>query len=214
MSSRDRRSRRLAPAGAALLALLALAAAGCRQDMHDQPKLKPYRSSEFFANGSGFREIPAHTVARGTLHEDAAFHTGKLADGSPATELPVAMTRALLLRGQERYNIFCSPCHGRLGDGRGMVVQRGYKQPTSYHDERLRQAPVGYFFDVMTNGFGVMSSYAPQVPAADRWAIAAYIRALQLSQRVDAASLSAEERARLDQPAPGASAPADTAVHH
>ena len=215
MSSRD--LRRFAPTVVvALLALLALTTAGCRQDMHDQPKLKPYRSSEFFANGSGFREMPAHTVARGTLREDAALFTGKLADGSPVTDLPVPMTKALLLRGQERYNIFCSPCHGRLGDGRGMVVQRGYKQPTSYHDERLRQAPVGYFFDVMTNGFGVMSSYAPQVPVADRWAIAAYIRALQLSQHVDASSLSAEERARLDQPAhpPTTSAPADTAAHH
>src|SRR6186997_12277 len=173
MSSRDLRSRLLAPTSLiALLALLALGTAGCRQDMHDQPKLKPYRSSEFFANGSGLREYPAHAVARGTLREDTPFYTGKLADGSATTELPVPMTRALLLRGQERFNIFCSPCHGRLGDGRGMVVQRGYKQPTSYHDERLRQAPVGYFFDVMTNGFGVMSSYAPQVPVADRWAIA------------------------------------------
>ena len=205
MSSRDLRRGLFAAA-----ALVALAATGCRQDMHDQPKLKPYRSSEFFANGSGFQEIPAHTVARGTVHEDTPYFSGRLADGTPTSELPVPMTRALLLRGQERFNIFCSPCHGRLGDGRGMVVQRGYKQPTSYHDERLRQAPVGYFFDVMTNGFGVMSSYAPQIPVADRWAIAAYIRALQLSQHVDAASLSAEERARLDQPA---HAPA-AAEHH
>lgn len=189
-----------------------LAAAGCRQDMHNQPKLRPYRSSDFFANGSGMREIPAHTVARGTLREDALLFTGKLADGSMTSELPMPMTRALLLRGRERYDIFCSPCHGKLGDGRGMVVQRGYKQPTSYHDPRLREAPVGYFFDVMTNGFGVMSSYAPQVPVQDRWAIAAYIRALQLSQNVDAATLSPADRARLDQPATPADAGA--AAHH
>jgi mono/diheme cytochrome c family protein len=219
MSSREMPLKKLRPPGARrsrpLLLTAAvgalLVAAGCRQDMHDQPKLKPYRSSQFFANGSGFQEFPAHTVARGTLQEDPLYSTGKLADGSPATELPMPMTRALMLRGQERYNIFCSPCHGRLGDGRGMVVQRGYKQPTSYHDERLRQAPVGYFFDVMTNGFGVMSSYAPQVPVADRWAIAAYIRALQLSQHADAATLTAEQRARLDGPAQAPATPAGTA---
>lgn len=192
-------------AGASLLLV-----AGCRQDMHDQPKLRPYRSSAFFADGSGIRALPAHTVARGTLREDALYYAGTLADGSMTSELPMPMTRALLLRGRERFDIFCSPCHGRLGDGRGMVVQRGYKQPSSYHDDRLRQVPVGYFFDVMTNGFGVMSSYAAQVPVEDRWAIAAYIRALQLSQNVDAGALSPEDRARLDQPA----AAADTAAHH
>lgn len=183
--------------------LFALVAVGCRQDMHDQPKLKPYRASSFFADGSGMRPLPAHTVARGQLHEDAYFYTGRLPDGSIATELPMPMTRALLKRGQERFNIFCTPCHGRVGEGRGMVVRRGYKQPTSYHDERLRQVPIGYFFDVMSNGFGVMPSYAPQVPAEDRWAIAAYIRALQLSQHVEAASLSAEQLAALEHPAEG-----------
>jgi len=181
--------------------LFALAAFGCRQDMHDQPKLKPYRASSFFADGSGMRPLPAHTVARGTLREDAFFFTGRMPDGSIATELPMPMTRALLKRGQERFDIFCTPCHGRVGEGRGMVVRRGYKQPTSYHDERLRQVPIGYFFDVMSNGFGVMPSYAPQVPAEDRWAIAAYIRALQLSQHVEAASLSAAQLAALDAPA-------------
>ena len=183
-----------------VLAAGLLLAAGCRQDMHNQPKLKPYRGSGFFADGSGLREIPAHTVARGELREDKLFHTGALADGTIATELPMPMTRALLLRGRERFDIFCSPCHGRLGDGRGMVVQRGYKQPTSFHDERLREAPLGYFFDVMTNGFGVMPAYAPQVPAADRWAIAGYLRVLQLSQNVDAAALSPGDRQRLDAP--------------
>ena len=184
-----------------LVALGSFGAIGCRQDMHDQPKLKPYRGSTFFADGSGMRSFPANTVARGTLREDAYFFTGRLADGSMATEPPMPMTRALLERGQERYNIYCTPCHGQTGEGRGMVVRRGYKQPTSYHEERLRQVPIGYFFDVMSNGFGVMPSYAPQVPPEDRWAIAAYIRALQLSQHVEAASLSPEQLAALDAPA-------------
>lgn len=211
MSSSEQRSMR-APAvalRAGLIALVALGgfgAIGCRQDMHDQPKLKPYRSSEFFVNGSGMRNLPAHTVARGSLQENSHFYTGRMPDGSMATELPMPMTRALLKRGQDRFTIYCTPCHGQLGDGRGMVVRRGYKQPTSYHDERLRQVPIGYFFDVMTNGFAVMPSYAPQVPPEDRWAIAAYIRALQLSQHVDASSLTAEQRAALD--APPAAAPA------
>ena len=207
MSSSDRR-KPAAPALAlrgGLLILLAFGAAGCRQDMHDQPKLKPYRSSEFFADGSGMRPLPAHTVARGSLQEVSHFFTGRMTDGSIATELPMPITKALLKRGQERFTIYCTPCHGQVGDGRGMVVRRGYKQPTSYHDERLRQVPIGYFFDVMTNGFAVMPSYAPQVPPEDRWAIAAYIRALQLSQHVDAASLTAEQRAALD--APPATAP-------
>lgn len=211
MSSSDRKPISV-PAVArrgALIALVAVGgfgAMGCRQDMHDQPKLKPYRSSEFFADGSGMRALPAHTVARGSLREDAHFFTGRLADGSMATELPMPMTKALLERGQNRFNIYCTPCHGQVGDGRGMVVRRGYKQPTSYHDERLRQVPIGYFFDVMTNGFAVMPSYAPQLPPEDRWAIAAYIRALQLSQHVDVSTLTAEQRAALD--APPAAAPA------
>lgn len=210
MSSSDR-TRNPAPpvalrAGLALLvALGGFGALGCRQDMHDQPKLKPYRSSQFFADGSGMRALPAHTVARGSLQEDAHFFTGRLADGSMATELPMPMTKALLKRGQDRFTIYCTPCHGQVGDGRGMVVRRGYKQPTSYHDERLRQVPIGYFFDVMTNGFAVMPSYAPQLPPEDRWAIAAYIRALQLSQHVDVSTLTAEQRAALD--APPAAAP-------
>lgn len=217
MSSSDR-SRTSAPAGAlraglvALLALGSVGAMGCRQDMHDQPKLKPYRSSDFFADGSGMRALPAHTVARGSLREDTHFFTGRMADGSMATELPMPMTKALLKRGQDRFKIYCTPCHGQLGDGRGMVVRRGYKQPTSYHDERLRQVPIGYFFDVMTNGFAVMPSYAAQVAPADRWAIAAYIRALQLSQRVDAASLTAEQRAALDAP-PAAAGHTEGSAH-
>lgn len=187
------RAARLAAAG-----LLLLGFAACRQDMHDQPKLKPLAKSDFFADGRASRPLPAHTVAQGQLRADKVFYTGKGADDMPVAALPMPVTRQLLVRGQERFNIFCSPCHGRLGDGRGMVVRRGYKQPPSYHDDRLRSVPVGYFFDVMTNGFGVMSSYAAQVPAEDRWAIAAYIRALQLSQHVEATSLSPEERAQID----------------
>jgi mono/diheme cytochrome c family protein len=206
MSSFDRH-RASAPAVARrsgwliLVAIAAIGAVGCRQDMHDQPKLKPYRSSAFFADGSGMRPLPLHTVARGTLQEDSHLYTGRLADGSMAAELPMPMTRTLLKRGQERFNIYCTPCHGQVGEGRGMVVRRGYKQPTSYHEERLRQVPIGYFFDVMTNGFAVMPSYAQQIPPEDRWAIAAYIRALQLSQHVEAASLSPAELAALDAPA-------------
>lgn len=202
MSRSDRRPSRvparLLRVGA--LAVLAFGAAACRQDMHDQPKLKPYRSSQFFANGSGMRPLPANTVAKGSLREDTHFFTGRLADGSMATELPMPMTKKLLKRGQDRFTIYCTPCHGQVGDGRGMVVRRGYKQPTSYHDERLRQVPIGYFFDVMTNGFAVMPSYAAQLPPEDRWAIAAYIRALQYSQHVDVTSLTAEQRAALDAP--------------
>ncbi len=197
-------------AAAAAVALAALALAGCRQDMHDAPRYKPLAASDFFANGSSARPLPAGTVARGFLREDALLYTGRTAEGSLAAELPMPVTKALLVRGHERFDIFCSPCHGKLGDGRGMVVQRGFKPPSSYHVERLRQAPIGYFFDVMTNGFGVMPGYAPQVPAEDRWAIAAYIRALQLSQHYDAAMLSPEDRARLAQPE---AAPAHGAGH-
>jgi mono/diheme cytochrome c family protein len=223
MSSSDRRQLPATAAGrrggrallltVTTLGALALTTTGCRQDMHDQPKLKPYRSSEFFADGSGMRPLPEHTVARGTLKEDAHFHTGRLADGSMATELPMPMTQAVLERGRDRFNIYCTPCHGQVGDGQGMVVRRGYKQPTSYHDERLRQMPVGYFFDVMTNGFAVMPSYSAQLPPEDRWAIAAYIRALQFSQHVDASTLSAEQRAALDAPAHAAPAHGSEGAH-
>jgi mono/diheme cytochrome c family protein len=202
--SPDPRPRRVRRAAAAALALAALGLAGCRQDMHDAPRYKPLAASDFFANGSSARPLPAGTVARGFLREDALLYTGRTAEGSLTSELPMPVTRELLVRGHERFDIFCAPCHGKLGDGRGMVVQRGFKPPSSYHVERLRQAPIGYLFDVMTNGFGVMPGYAPQVPAEDRWAIAAYVRALQLSQHYDAAKLSPEDRARLAQPEPAA----------
>jgi len=195
-------------------AMTLLLAAGCRQDMHNQPKIKPLAENDFFADGSGARPLPAHTVARGELHADKALYTGRAADDSLLTEIPMPLTRQVLERGRQRFDIFCSPCHGRTGEGDGMVVRRGLKQPPSYHIDRLRMAPVGYFFYIMSNGFGVMPSYAAQVPVEDRWAIAAYIRALQLSQHFEASKLTAEERARLDEPALPAAGQGEPAEEH
>lgn len=186
--------RRLCLAG---LAASLLTSAGCRQNMHNQNKVKGLRASTFFENGQAARPLPAHTVARGDLREGPAY-TGLGANRQPVAQMPFPLTREVLLRGQERFNIFCSPCHDRMGGGNGMIVQRGYKQPTSFHDPRLRSAPVGYFVNVMTEGFGVMPTYAPQVPVADRWAIAAYIRALQYSQNARLADLSPEQRQRVE----------------
>ena len=178
----------------------ALALAGCRQDMHDAPRYEPLEANTFFANGSASRMLVANTVPRGLLREDTHLNEGRV-DGKLATTFPMEVTPAVMQRGQERFNVFCSPCHGRTGSGNGMVVQRGFRAPPSYHEDRLRNAPVGYFFDVMTNGFGAMQDYASQVPVADRWAIAAYIRALQLSQRATLADVPADRRAELDRPA-------------
>ncbi|MFI5181958.1 MAG: c-type cytochrome [Thermoanaerobaculia bacterium] len=194
-------ARRLLAAAAAALLL-----AGCRQGMFNQQKLKPYRPSALWENGSSARPLPAGTVARGFLREDRAFEAGVGPDGKFVVELPMKLTKELLLRGQERYNIFCSPCHGRTGDGTGMIVQRGFKRPPSFHIERLKNERIGYFFDVDTNGFGQMSGYAAQVPVADRWAIAAYVRTLQLSREMPAPFLSDHDRAQLDKAPP---APAD-----
>jgi mono/diheme cytochrome c family protein len=186
---------------------VSLALAGCRQDMHDAPRYEPLEANTFFANGSASRMLVANTVARGMLREDTHLNEGKV-DGRLATTFPMPITADVMARGQERFNVFCSPCHGRTGSGNGMVVQRGFRAPPSYHEDRLRNAPVGYFFDVMTNGFGAMQDYASQVPVADRWAIAAYIRALQLSQRATVADVPANRRTELDRPAtvPGAAA--------
>lgn len=176
-------------------ALLALAAGmGCRQDMFNQPKVKPLAESDFFADGGAARPRVPDTVARGDLVGDRAFATGLGPDGRFVSDLPVPLTKKLIERGRERYDIFCSPCHGRTGDGHGMIVRRGFKAPSSYHIDRLRRQPIGYFFDVMTHGFGQMSEYASQVPPADRWAIAAYIRALQLSQHAPLGDLPARDR--------------------
>jgi mono/diheme cytochrome c family protein len=169
--------------------------------MYDQAKVKPLSEGTFFANGQNARPLPPDTVARGFLREDKAMYAGIAPSGSFVSELPVALTRELLERGHQRFDIFCSPCHGKQGNGLGMIVQRGFKQPSSFHVDRLRQQPIGYFFDVMTQGFGQMSSYASQVPPEDRWAIAAYLRALQLSQHAMVAELSPDDRKKLEKPA-------------
>lgn len=189
-----------------LAAAAALLLAGCRQGLYNQQKLKPYRPSALWENGSSARALPAGTVARGFLREDRAWETGVGPDGKFVTELPVPLTKELLLRGRERYDIFCSPCHGRTGDGVGMIVQRGFKRPPSFHVDRLKNERIGYFFDVDTNGFGQMSGYAAQVPVADRWAIAAWVRTLQLSRETPASFLSDHDRVELDKAPP---APAD-----
>ena len=180
-----------------VLPLSALAAAGCRQDMHDQPKYKPLRESEIFADKRSARPLVEGTIARGTLREDAVFFTGKDAQVFVG-ELPAKLTPQLLERGRTEFQVFCSPCHGRTGRGDGMIVQRGFKKPSSYHVDRLRQMPIGYFYDVITVGFGAMPDYAAQIVPADRWAIAAYVRALQYSQYAPAADVPPEKRHLLE----------------
>jgi mono/diheme cytochrome c family protein len=193
-------AKRVAPAQVLVACLFALAPlAGCRQNMHNQAKAKTYGESDFFADGQVARPRPAHTVARGELSYDAVFFTGLSEAGELAEAPPMAPTREFLVRGQDRYNAFCAPCHGRLGDGHGMIVQRGFKQPVSFHDERLRNSPIGYFVNNMTEGFGQMPSYAAQIPPADRWAIAAYVRALQYAQNAQVADLDPAEKQRLDE---------------
>lgn len=178
--------------------LTALALAGCRLDMHVQPKYTPDKPTTFFGDGRSERpEVPG-TVAHGEAHGDELLYTG-LIDGNPANAFPFPITAKDLARGRSRYNIYCAPCHDYNGTGRGMIVFRGFQQPPSYHIERLRQAPVGHFFEVMTNGFGKMYSYAPRVSPEDRWRIAAYIRALQLSQHATLADVPVSERDELEQ---------------
>lgn len=179
-----------------------LVIAGCRQDMHNQPKYPPLRESEFFNDGRSARLPVEHAVARGNLREDEYFYTGKR-NNVLGDELPPGIVqegfgmREVLARGQERFNIYCSPCHSRTGDGNGMIVQRGLKRPSSFHEDRLKRQPIGYYYDVATNGFGAMLNYQAQVSPRDRWMIAAYIRALQLSQDARLADVPAEERSRL-----------------
>lgn len=177
---------------AGLLSVLIFA--GCRQDMHDQPRFKPLAESDFYADLRSSRTPVEGTIARGQLHEDAYFYTGKIG-ANPGNYMPaeVPVNADTLARGRERFDIYCAPCHSRLGDGNGMVVQRGYRHPPTYHQDRLRQAPLGYFFDVMTNGFGAMPDYAAQIPPRDRWCIVAYIRALQLSQNATAADAAGQQ---------------------
>jgi mono/diheme cytochrome c family protein len=184
-------------AGALLAAASLALGSGCRQDMHDQPKYKPLAASTFFRDGQSARPLVSGTVARGHLDEDQEFYSGKTASGELLAVFPMSVTADALKRGQERFDIYCSPCHDRTGAGLGMVVRRGFKQPPSLHIERLRQAPPGHFFDVMTSGFGAMPDYRSQVPPADRWAIAAYIRVLQRSQHATLADVPPEEAAKL-----------------
>ena len=179
--------------------------------MHDQPKLQAYEASDFFADGQASREPVAGTVARGELRQDRRLYRGIDSEGRLVAAIPVPLTRELVERGRERYDIFCSPCHARTGDGNGMIVRRGFKQPQSFHQQRLLEIPVGYFFDVISNGFGQMSSYAAQVPVEDRWAIAAYIRALQLSRNVPASELATEDLDRLEASEHGPGQAADQA---
>ena len=182
---------------AIVVVALSSALVACRQDMHDAPRYEPLEATTFFLNGASERMPVANTVARGQLNADRHLYEG-VVDGKPAEIFPMPVTEAVMARGQERYNVFCAPCHSRTGAGNGMIVQRGFRQPPSFNDDRLRNAPVGYFFDVMTHGFGAMQDYSAQVPVADRWAIAAYIRALQFSQNAPLTALSPGERAQLE----------------
>lgn len=182
-----------------------LTGCGVRFDMQDQPRYKAYKKEEgkFFSDHRASRDMPEGTVARGLLKENKAFYTGKIDNPNlnaqvetttgptgntlvssfpnAVTEFPVPVTKELVDRGQERYNIYCIVCHGPAGSGDGMIVRRGFPQPPTYHDDRLRNAPVGHYFDVISNGWGRMNGYAAAIPAADRWAIVAYIRALQVA---------------------------------
>jgi hypothetical protein len=179
------------------IVLVALAAGGCRRDMQDQPKARPLRPSAFFPDGRSERQLVPGTVARERAVADPVVATGKQGKDF-VREAPMPVTAALLARGRERYDIYCAPCHDRVGTGSGMIVLRGYRHPPSFHIDRLRDAPAGYVFDVITRGFGVMPSYAVQVPVVDRWAITSYIRALQRSQNATLADVPATERTALE----------------
>ena len=206
---------------------------GCRRDMQDQPKVKPLRGASFFSDGLGSRQPIEGTIPRGFLRENVEFYTGKKSGVVTATaqqqtagaqqqtatsqtnpaqqssfpddvvDFPIPVTKDVVLRGRERFNIFCSACHGLTGNGDGMIVRRGYRRAASFNDDRLRQAPVGHFFDAMTNGWGAMPSYAPQIPVQDRWAIVAYIRALQASQQNTAAASASPAPSPSPTPAAG-----------
>ena len=172
------------------------ALASCRQDMHDQPKYKPQRGSDFFADGRSNRPLLAGTIARGRLSEDEMLDTGK-ANGEFTKVFPFEVTAKILERGMSRYGIYCAPCHDATGSGNGMVVRRGMKQPVSFHIPRLQEAAPGYYFDVMTNGFGAMYDYSDRIKVEDRWAIAAYIRVLQKAQNAKLADVPADKQQTL-----------------
>lgn len=192
---RTRRSRRLL--GVAWLGLCLTLTAGCAYNMYNQPRYDPYEASELFDDGTSARPIPDGTVARGQLRTDTELYAGKDANGEHVAEFPFPITREVLERGQQRYNAYCASCHGLSGYGNGMIVERGFSPPPSFHTDRLREAPVGYYYDVITNGFGRMYSYASRIQPGDRWAIVAYIRALQLSQNATLEDLTPEERQQL-----------------
>ena len=188
-------SSKLACAALATFAFLTLP--GCRQDMHDQPKYVPLRQSSFFGDERSARPLVAGTVARGELRDDPLLYGGKV-NGADATVFPFAIDATVMARGHERFDIYCSPCHGRTGQGDGMVVRRGFRRPPTFHQDRLRNAPVGQIFDVITNGFGAMPDYAAQIQPSDRWAIIAYLRALQLSEHSTVADVAADKRGLLE----------------
>lgn len=224
----DRRLSCSCPLPLLLILLFLFLGTGCRRDMQDQPKMKPYRGTSFFGDGLSSRQPIEGTVARGFLRSDTEYYTGKKskspsaasASATPATQqqaagtqastypddvdtFPFPVTQEIVERGRQRYDIFCSACHGLTGNGDGMIVRRGFRRAASFNDDRLRQAPVGHFFDAITNGWGAMPSYASQIPVQDRWAIITYIRALQLSQQNNAAaSASTAPPASSPSPAP------------
>ncbi len=202
-------------------------AAGCRYDMQDQPRYKVFKKSDFFADGRASRDLPPGTVPRGQLREDKALYTGKKQNVDPNVqvqtttdasgntliasfpndieEFPVSVTKELVDRGEERYKVFCIVCHGPVGNGDGMIVRRGFIKPPTFNDDRLRNAPVGHFYDVITNGQGRMNSYASMIPVADRWAIVSYIRALQISQNPNPQALPMTNNNTNTAPRPAAS---------
>jgi mono/diheme cytochrome c family protein len=184
----------------AAAAALLLAVVGCRPDMYNQPRYKTYAEDTFFRDGASARPLPPHTVARGHADVDTEYFEGKTADGKLVEAFPEPVTRAVLARGRERFDIYCAVCHGRTGEGNGMIVQRGFPAPPSYHTDRLRTAPVGHFYDVITNGYGVMYSYAARVEPPDRWAIVAYIRALQFARNAKIDDVPAAARSTLSAP--------------
>jgi mono/diheme cytochrome c family protein len=182
-------------AAMSVLAAASLAATGCRQDMHNQPKFVPQRGTDFYADGRSARPQVENTVGRSQLRQDTYFYTG-FQNGKEGEGLPFPVTMAVLERGQERYNIYCAPCHSRVGNGAGMIVQRGYAKAGNFHDARIAAAPLGHYFAVMTNGYGAMPEYAAQLTPEERWAVAAYIRALQLSQNATRADVPAGEQVK------------------
>jgi len=189
--------------GGVILLLALLLLSGCRQKMSNQPRYDPLESSDFFADGMAARPRIPGTVARGEISNDPFLDTGKVG-GQIADGFPMPVTLDVIDRGHQRFDIYCSECHGRVGDGNGMIPSRGFRRPPSFHTEALRTARTGHFFDVMTNGFGAMPPYATMIPKRDRWAIVAYIRALQLSQGATVADVPVADRAKLDAPPPGA----------